>query len=76
MTDAQLKANRERTAHLLGALHPNSLVHWCPRCGDAFTAGGARTIARGDPSCSVRMTKGLAHEAITSLIPMIDAPLK
>jgi hypothetical protein len=62
-----LHANRLRTARLIRTLKPGTEVHWCPRCGDAFSAGGAHTIARGDPQCTVRMRVGSISDAIKSL---------
>lgn len=67
MTGEELTARKQKTADLLTELK-DARVHWCARCGHAFSEGGARTLATGDPDdCHERMLFGSRAQAIASL---------
>jgi tRNA(Ile2) C34 agmatinyltransferase TiaS len=62
-----MSENLKRAIALLRREKPEQPVRFCPRCGDSFTVGGARTIFRGDLGCGTRMQSATAEEAARAL---------
>lgn len=58
---------RQRAVHMLRGEKSEIPIRFCPRCGDAFTTGGARTIVRGDPDCKTPMVDGTPRAALEIL---------